>query len=471
MTTGNGDTSTPGPYRKLREDMEIHESSSSLVATCESLRKGLISATELLTRCQACRQEVLGSYMTWAPESAAAQAAAADAAFQAGSCTGPLQGIPMSVKDLFGVSGLPVYAGSLHPLPNKWQQEGPIVRRIRAQLGVIVGKTHTVEFAFGGLGTNTHWGAPRNVHDQTRVPGGSSSGAAVSVAEGSAMLAIGTDTSGSIRVPACMNGLAGLKITKGRWPTDGIVPLSPSLDTPGLIARSTGDLAYAFTSLDQASAKITNASSIPESCVSLTFGVPDSFFWSDCSPGIVEEIEEVLRRLETAGAGIKRVHLPGCEEADEIFRNGGLAAPELDRFLADELPEWRMSLDPAVEARIQSAESLSAREYLQRQNRLQELARSAVAASRQVDALITPTVAITPPRFDEIDDPATYRTFNLLALRNTAVVNLLDLCALTIPVGSDAAGMPVGLQLITGPWREEYLLSVGRIVSSVAHES
>lgn len=398
--------------------------------------------------------------MTWTPAFAINQATAADAAFHAGTDLGPLQGIPVSVKDLFGVAGLPTYAGSPRQLPIKWQREGPLIRRLRAQLGVIVGKTHTVEFAFGGLGTNAHWGAPRNAFDWLRVPGGSSSGAAISVAEGSAMLAFGTDTAGSARVPASMNALAGLKTTKGRWSMDGIVPLSPSLDTPGLIARSASDLAYAFAAVDGTSAASTTEMIPPVPSSSMKLGIPERFFWSDCSPGVLDTIEIARRRIEAAGTKVEAADLPGCEEADELFRIGGLAAPELDRFLTDELPEWRASLDPVVQARMRSSETLGARAYLQRQARLQALAHSAAVACAEVDAFITPTVAITPPRLDDIKTPEDYGPLNLLALRNTAVVNCLKLCAATIPVGRDAVGMPVGLQLIAAPGREERLLAI-----------
>lgn len=433
------------------------------VDAAAALRAGTLSAGALLARCRARRDEDLGAYRTWAPEFAARQAAAADAAFAAGIDAGPLQGLPVSVKDLFGVAGLPLYAGSARALPADWQREGPLVRRLRAQLGVIVGKTHTVEFAFGGLGTNVHWGAPRNPHDRARLPGGSSSGAGVSVAEGSALLALGTDTAGSVRIPASMTGTAGLKTTQGRWSIDGIVPLSPSLDTPGLIARSARDLAYAFAALDGGSPP--GAAAAPPAALRL--GVPERFFWSDCDPGVVEAVEHARARLEAAGARCVPLELPGCDEAFALLRAGGLAAPELDRFLADELPQWRAGLDPAVRARMEAAERLSAREYLRRLARHRSLSRAAVAAVVEVDAVLTPTVPITPPRSDAVAAPEAYRAANMLALRNTAVVNLLGLCALTLPAGTDAAGMPVGLQLIAAPRHEERLLALARSVEQV----
>ena len=199
--------------------------------------------------------ERLHAYSRWAPEQARAVAQTADAAFAAGLTIGPLQGLPVSIKDLFAVSGYPCFAGSSCRLPaDPWERDGPLVATLRRQLGVIMGKTHMVEFAFGGTGQNSHWSAPCNPWDATahRAPGGSSSGAGVSLLEGSALLALGSDTAGSVRIPACMTGNVGLKVTLGRWSTEGVVPLSTTFDTPGLLARSVSDLAYGFMALDPA---------------------------------------------------------------------------------------------------------------------------------------------------------------------------------------------------------------------------
>ena len=170
----------------------------------------------------------LMAYSQWAPEHARKCADAADAAFAVGSRAGSLQGIPTSIKDLFGFAGFPTYAGSPKRLPPKFEIDGPVVANLRRQLATVMGKTHMVEFAFGPTGHNAHYGSPHNPWDATahREPGGSSSGAGVSLCEGSALLAFGTDTAASVRLPAAMTGNAGLKFTKDRWSTEGIVPLS-----------------------------------------------------------------------------------------------------------------------------------------------------------------------------------------------------------------------------------------------------
>src|SRR6516164_1459944 len=219
------------------------------------LAEGKLKARELVETAIANHERFGGklmAYSQWAPAHARQCAAAADAAFAAGSQAGPLQGIPTSIKDLFAVSGFPTYAGSPKRLPPKFERDGPVIATLRRQLATVMGKTHMVEFAFGGTGHNAHYGTPYNPWDEKahRSPGGSSSGAGVSLCEGSALLAFGSDTAASVRLPAAMTGNAGLKITKDRWSTAGIVPLSFTFDTPGILARSMADAAFSFAALD-----------------------------------------------------------------------------------------------------------------------------------------------------------------------------------------------------------------------------
>ena len=179
-----------------------------------------------------------------------------------------------------------------------------MIRAIRGQMAVIAGKTHTVEFAFGGLGTNPHWGTPRNPWDnlEHRAPGGSSAGAGVSLCEGSALAAFGSDTGGSVRVPASMTGTVGLKTTKGRWPTDGIVPLCSTLDTPGILTRSAADAAIVFSAIESVLAKRPVAAVQPMDIRTLTIGLTRSFYWDRCQDDIAAVLEEAIRGLAAAGA-------------------------------------------------------------------------------------------------------------------------------------------------------------------------
>lgn len=393
-----------------------------------------------------------------------AEARAADAAFAAGLDFGPLQGIPVSVKDLYGVAGYETFAGSPAALPEKWEQEGPVVGALRAALAPVAGKTHTVEFAFGGVGSNAHWGTPRNPWDAAahRVPGGSSAGAGVSLCEGSALLALGSDTAGSVRVPASFTGNVGVKTSFGRWSLDGIVPLSPSLDTAGVLARTVPDAVLAFAAIDPLTdipgeALLAALSELTAGDVHI--GVCDHFF-EGCDPGVAEGVQAALDELAAAGARISKFDLPEAAAADEIFMRGGLAAPEFAAFITGEMAKSKATLDPNVAARFESMEAITAVDYLLRRARLAELAASADDRMADVDVVVGPTVTITPPTVEAVSDGEGYRTNNMAALRNTRTGNMLALSAVTIPVALDKAGMPVGLQIMAPLDEDERALAV-----------
>ena len=440
------------------------------------LRAGTLTATTLAEASIAAYQQRGKhdhAYLTWNGEQALAMAKASDTVLAQGGDVGALMGIAVSIKDIYAVPGLPTYAGSSQRLPKRWESAGPVVSALLKQLPSVMGKTHSVEFAFGGLGTNAHWGTPRNPWDigQHRVPGGSSSGAGVSLVSGTASLALGTDTAGSVRIPASMTGVVGLKTTAGRWSTQQIVPLSTTLDTPGLLARRVDDLAFAFDALDGQlgdGPRGGNDSRIPATPVlaDLTFGVPETFFWDDCSPGIAETVRAAIKQLEGAGARIVTLELPGIEEAYELFKLGGVAAAELAAFLKTALPEMIASLDPNVAARIAAADDMPAWEYVRRRTVLDSLYQSAAARMADVDAVLTPTVAITPPTIESLQPEGAYSKANMHALRNTVIANFLGLCALTLPVGKDAASMPVGLQVLGGPWQDAKLLAIGQTIEN-----
>jgi aspartyl-tRNA(Asn)/glutamyl-tRNA(Gln) amidotransferase subunit A len=428
----------------------------SLRELAADLRDRRTTARALLEASQAAHDPKLNAYKLWAPDFAARQAEAADAAFAAGIVAGPLQGIPTSVKDLYGVAGLPVFAGSPRELPKSWQREGPVIQGLRRQLAVVLGKTHTVEFAFGGLGANAHWPVPWNPRDRKthRAPGGSSSGAGVSLVEGTALLAFGTDTAGSVRIPASFTGTVGLKTTWGRWSSDGIVPLSFSLDTAGILTRSVADAAFAFTALDGAAVPAMDG------ILGCRVGIARNFFFDDLAPGIGEAVEAALRVLDKAGARLSEFAPPNCAELHAIYASGGIAAPELYAFLRRELPDWLETLDPRVRRRIEPGKDLAAWEYLERKAIYAAQGRAMAEAMWTFDVLVTPTIPIAPPPMTEVNDDSRYSPLNMQALRNTSMVSFLGLCALTLPIGFDAAGMPVGLQLIAPPMGEAKLLAV-----------
>jgi aspartyl-tRNA(Asn)/glutamyl-tRNA(Gln) amidotransferase subunit A len=436
--------------------------SLSLLQLAASLRAGKLSSLELAD--EALANMRLGAYREVQPETLRRQAAAADAAFAAGYEFGPLQGIPLSVKDLFGLPGFQTCAGSPRALPERFERTGPVVKALMRQLALISGKTHTVEFAFGGVGTNPHYPTPINPWDaQThRAPGGSTSGGGVSLAEGSAWLALGTDTAGSVRIPAAWTGNVGLKTTAGRWSTAGVVPLSTTLDTVGVLARTVDDVATAFRVIDGPS----SWELAPPELSRLRFGRCDDFFCRDASPGVAEAYEEGTKRLSAAGATVVDLELPELDVVYKCFLKGGPVAVELAHFLNHELPSWLDTLEPNVKARLADATSTPAVEYLLRRQTLEGANRSVDDRLRHVDALLCPTVANSPPPLDQLTTTQAYARANLLCLRNTSTANYLGLCALTLPVGLDSQGLPVGLQLVTRGGQEERLLAVARAVES-----
>jgi aspartyl-tRNA(Asn)/glutamyl-tRNA(Gln) amidotransferase subunit A len=390
-------------------------------------------------------------------------AAAADAAFAAGRRVGAFQGIPVSVKDLFGLTGMPTFAGSPRRLPARFETDGPLIAAQRSQLAVFTGKTRMVEFALGGTGINPHWSVPRNPWDSTchRSPGGSSSGAGVSLAEGSALIAWGSDTMGSVRMPASVTGCVGLKLTAGRWPTGGIVPLSHVFDSPGLLTRSVADAAYAFGALDPAAggAGAFLRKARHRGLAGLRLGIGNASQWEDCDPGIAETAMAALQELEAAGAVLADQPMPEAAEALAIFREGPTPPVELRAFLDHELPGWLDTLDPYIRPLVAGADRLGASVFQGRLLRLARAAGTARAAFDTVDLMVCPTVPVTaPPMATIVDMPSHWRASDGL-IRNTCPVNLLGLCALSMPVGLDAEGMPVGLQFTAPAGAEELLLS------------
>jgi aspartyl-tRNA(Asn)/glutamyl-tRNA(Gln) amidotransferase subunit A len=405
----------------------------------------------------------LMAYSQWAPEHARKCADAADAAFTVGSRAGPLQGIPTSIKDLFAVAGFPTYAGSPKRLPPKFEIDGPLVASLRRQVATLMGKTHMVEFAFGGNGHNAHYGSPRNPWDAAahRSPGGSSSGAGVSLCEGSALLAFGSDTAASVRLPAAMTGNAGLKFTKDRWSSEGIVPLSFTFDTPGILARSMADAAFSFAALDpQLGDSFAFLRGVPAGVDGIRIGVADCWFWDGCENGIDEVVRAAIDRLARAGAVVKETQLPEAREAFAVFAEGGVSAIELRAFLDRELPDWLATIDPVNVPALKNAENLPAREYLARRLRLLAAASSANARFDDVDVIAAPTVLVTPNEMTEQTGPEQFWARNRNTVHNLVPANYLVLCAATLPVGLDRLGMPVGLQLIAKGGDDERLVAI-----------
>ena len=437
-----------------------------------ALRDGTLNARDLTEEAIARHEKwdaKLGAYKTWDAEYAREQADAAATAFRAGHDLGPAQGIPFSVKDIYGAEGFPIFAGSPKALPEEWERDGTVVAGVRKQLAVIPGKTHTVEFAFGGVGTNPHWPTPRNPWDMAnhRAPGGSSSGAGVSLHEGSAAIAFGTDTGGSVRVPASFTGNVGLKTTKNRWSTNGITILSTSFDTPGILAKSMTDIAFGFSAIDPAASAAGSPLIEPRSVTGLRIGITKDYFWDHCQDDVAEVVENAISELVTAGAAISELSLPEAATSLQLWGEGAIVSSEGYAFLQSRLPTWIESLDPNVRVRMEAAFEAKTLDYHRALYKIQDLSASVHAKLEAVDVLAVPTAPITPPRLSDIDDPEDYKAKNLLSLSNTMPGNVLGICAITLPAGVDDAGMPVGLQLIARPNQEEELIATALGVEGV----
>ena len=435
---------------------------SSLAEIASALRAKEISATELCETAIANHRNELNAYREWAPEKARAQAQAADRAFGRGEDLGPFHGIPVSIKDNYGVPGYGVYAGTPRALPASWQEPGPIVEKIIGQSAVVMGKTHTVEFAMGTLGANDHWGAPVNPWDAAghRAPGGSSAGAGVSILEGSALVAFGSDTAGSIRCPASMTGCVGYKASNGRWPTAGIVPLSTTLDVPGPLTRSVTDLAHVWCTIEDAAPLETT------DLADHTIGIADDFFWRDCSAGVGEAVRAAIDQLSNSGAKLVAAPIACADDAFAMSQQGGIAAYEFAQFIDDQLAEWKDHVSPWIAQRIAAGRAMPRTVYDETIARMDEWRTETNRLFDKCDVIACPTTPLTPPRFDQIEAPEDFRHATLLNLRNTTIANLLDMAAITIPVGKDAAGMPVGLQLMAKAGDDRRLIEIARGVEA-----
>ena len=395
----------------------------------------------------------LNAYIAFDAGALRRQADAIDDAVSRSRDPGPLAGVAVSVKDLYGLEGYPLRAGTRRALP-AWS-EGFLVTSLRRMGAMFTGKTHTVEFAFGGVGLNPNTGTPVNPWDpvEHRAPGGSSAGAGVSLWEGSARIALGTDTGGSIRIPASATGVVGFRPTTGRWPTTGVVPLSTSLDTVGMLAHTVEDLRYAFRAIDPpARSEDEPDAPTPESVSGLRIGVPASRLWTDADSAVAAAVDRALEELRGAGADVLELEAPELDEAGERYLSGPIVQPEFVEFLKRELPDWTPLLDPIIGTRLEAAAGVPALEYIaahQHRRRLSARMHDRLAAER-IDLLAAPTLPVSPPPLSALARLDAYRKANRAMLSGTCPASMLDMCAISLPAGLDGEGMPAGLQLM-GP--------------------
>ncbi len=400
---------------------------------------------------------------------ARATADAHDRLRAAGTVLSPLAGVPVSVKDLFDVDGEVTRAGStvLAGAPPA-QADAVAVARLRHAGAVLIGRTNMSEFAFSGLGLNPHYGTPlspygRGKEGDARVAGGSSSGAAASVADGMAAVALGTDTGGSIRIPAAFCGLTGFKPTAARIPKAGAVPLSPTLDSFGPIGNSVACCAL----IDRLLAGLAPRVPAARHLEGVRLGVLTNYVTDDVEPEVAETIDVALRHLDAAGAIVSEVRFGALDQFPDINRYG-FSPIEAYAWHRELIARHRHDYDPRVLTRILRGEPARAVDYLDL-----IAARTAVLEAAEAtlwsrfDAVIAPTVPIVPPRVAPLAaDDAVFAQTNALVLRNPSAFNFLDACALSLPCHHHGAA-PVGLMLAGAPFTDDALLAIGRGVEAV----
>lgn len=399
-------------------------------------------------------------------DSARAEAGASDTLRRAGVPPRPLEGLPISVKDLFDVRGQVTKAGSriLADEPPA-AADAPIVARLRAAGAVLVGRTNMTELAFSGIGINPHYGTPANPWDRDtrRIPGGSSSGAAISVTDGMATVGIGSDTGGSVRIPSGLCGLAGFKPTQRRVPTAGACPLSTTLDSIGPLAPTIACAARVHQVM--AGEPVRAVPSRP--VAGLRFAVPQSFVLEDLDGATAHAFEAALKRLSEAGAVITEVPFRELLEIPEANAKGGFAAVECFESHGHHIQRAPDLVDPRVLVRVRRATEQSALDYVTLVRRRAEIQAVCNAVTAPFDAVLMPTTArIAPPIAElEASDDVFGRT-NLLMLRNCSVGNFLDRCAATVPVHEPGTA-PVGLMLMGETMGDDALLSVAAAVEAL----
>ncbi len=391
------------------------------------------------------------------PEAARAAADATDARRKAGLSLGALDGAIVSIKDLFDVQGEATTAGSsLRRMAEAALQDAPVVARLRRAGAVIVGKTNMSEFAFSGLGLNPHWGTPGNAADPSLVPGGSSAGAGVSAALGTSDIAIGTDTGGSVRIPAALNGVVGFKPTARRVPLAGAFPLSPSLDSIGPLARSVEACAAA----DAVMAGEEYHPLRPAPLRDLRIGVPRGLLFTETDPLVAQAFEAALSSLSGAGA---RIHDTGFDDLlarmAEATAAGPIAAVEAAEIHADWLDAEAAAFDPRVHARIARGRTVTAASYIRMMRERAALIEAGDERLTPLDVLALPATAIPAPRIAAVaEDDAEFTRLNLLMLRNTMVGNLFDLTGISLPLAGHAKS--VGLMLLARRGQDRRLLEI-----------
>src|SRR5262245_50624917 len=382
-----------------------------------------------------------------------------------GAAPSPFAGIPVSIKDLFDIAGDVTTAGStaLRDAPPA-TTDAPSVARLRAAGFIPIGRSNMTEFAFSGIGINPHYGTPTSPYDRkaARIPGGSSSGAAVSVTDGMALGGLGTDTGGSCRIPAALCGIVGFKPTAHRVPTQGAFPLSTSLDSIGPLAATVECCAV----LDAVLAGEPSVDLPPCSLDGLRLAVPQTVVLDNVEPAVARAFDAALAALRNAGARVVEIPLRELGELQGINVKGGLSAAESYAIHRALIARHEKQYDPRVLVRILRGKEQDAADYIDLMNARAEFIARVAAITAPYDALLMATTPLVAPCIADLADDDVYRRVNMLMLRNPSIVNFLDRCSISIPCHR-AGDAPVGLMLVGEHDADRHLLSIAAAVEKV----
>ncbi|WP_137896296.1 amidase [Ramlibacter sp. 2FC] len=429
-------------------------------------------AAEALARIEDPRGEGARTMTEVFADSAQRQARASDALREAGLARSALEGIPVSVKDLFDVAGLPTAAGSvvLKSAPPA-KAHAPAVQRLLDAGAVLVARTNMTEFAYSGLGINPHHGTPRNPwrREEARIPGGSSSGAAVAISDGMCVASVGSDTGGSCRIPAALCGITGFKPSASRIPQEGMLPLSPTLDAVGVMAADV----YGCAAMD---AVLSGDAAWPVRPADLhdlhnlrraRFAVPQTLVLDGLSPEVAAAFQAALRRISAAGAELEEIAAPEFLELAQMNAAGGFTAAESFAWHAELIAQQSERYDPRVLSRILRGRGFPAKDYLDLHRQRGDWRQRLDARLAGFDGWLMPTVPQTAPRIVELEaNEALYFKTNAEMLRNPSLVNFLDGCALSLPCHAPDAA-PVGISLVGATGTDRSTLHWGMAIESV----
>jgi aspartyl-tRNA(Asn)/glutamyl-tRNA(Gln) amidotransferase subunit A len=437
----------------------------TLTALAADLECGRTNARKLVDECLAKIADKSGegarTFVHVDVEAAIEAAKAMDRLREVRAAPSPFAGIPISIKDLFDIKGQVTRAGS-RALDDSAPAEAdaPVVSRLRRAGFILIGRTNMTEFAYSGIGINPHYGTPKSSWQRKvgHVPGGSSSGAAVSVVDGMAHGALGSDTGGSCRIPAAYNGIVGFKPTQRRIPIEGGVPLSFTLDSFGPLARTVGCCAI----LDAVLADEPIQPLQPRSIRGARLAVPTTVALDELDDHVARSFERALATLSREGALIERIEIPEFLDVAVMNSKGGFAAAESYAWHRYLIESHGDVYDPRVSSRIARGEAISAADYIDMLNaRKSMIARMAVRLA-PYDAVVMPTCAITPPRIADLADDKAFMKANLLSLRNCTLINMMDGCSISLPCHREGEA-PVGFMLsaVGGSDRRIFDLAAG----------